>query len=1119
MPEEKVCPYCGSDIPADEDICPACGADLDVAEEDEGMEDLLGAFGVVKEDIVEEKDDSPSLFLCPECGAFLSEDSNACQNCGVIIEEGDEEVVEDTVECLFCGELNPAENDDCFACGSSLSGEEAVLCPNCNGAIDMETGLCPGCGMSLLDDVEDEDSVLQLCPTCGAFLLPNAKTCNVCGHGVEEIALKKPEVGEKAETVEKLEDTSDVLTKIFTKEVEKAPEEEEDRPAMELGEEGLQVCGNCGAFVLSGQDECGICGKEVRTGEPEPDLTSDEFEEAGRDVRKAMGLKTDFEVSEEKEEVLEKEGTLFLCSFCGAFMEEDADACPICGVKVEDMPERVPDYAETPEYWMEQETPSLEDTFGSCKDCGAMVSRDQFECPICGSQSIEPIKSESSVSQDPLQSSGNIFLCAECGAFVDDDANLCHICGNDLTVPSSKIPDFSTEQQGTPFDPLEQGRSTIYICEGCGAFLSESATICDICGMPSARGPDTCPNCGAAVMPGAFICGLCGETLVEPPSSEVTSMEDLMLDELIGGEEGAEEENLELEINPEFEEFYQDEEGLELAEMEETPETIDEKPLEIAKSSDVDSEEVSPNVHEDELERAEEEFLKVEEEEREEPFLADESGRGPPGAEADFPVVEEEYVREDETEEHADGSDYADLSEEELVSEINSFIEDIPDEKAKIEVVPEPAVGPRARPVQKDELEKVISANKNVKRELPGVPAPVVRAKRETPPPPKKMRPIVKKVPAKEERRHGEHSVGSEVDKWSWNHEALMSLSIIVVVASLIIKEMDPGLSRWFLFVAFGIFSLSGPFILWVGRSRDIHKDLFNQWTSFGAMLAGFLIGLHWLLPVNLSLGVSIGLDILLVVGISAFVIYSLYTKESPVLNFTIWMSGSALVFVYAVMSLTTNPPWQALGTDYPPSLVGITGFALMCVGLFYMVRWRFSESQYLGTLESADKEFMKLDYGNAARDYNRAIAHSGGMTDVPYYSKGAALLNLGRLDEALESVNKAIRINPQNEISWNLKGNVFGRMNRPVEAVKAYDASLRINPRYEVAWNNLGNTYARVGRFDDALKCYDKALAIQSNYKDAWLNKGFVLVKLQRYEEAADCADNALKAAGRPSL
>src|SRR2546428_2150560 len=121
-----------------------------------------------------------------------------------------------------------------------------------------------------------------------------------------------------------------------------------------------------------------------------------------------------------------------------------------------------------------------------------------------------------------------------------------------------------------------------------------------------------------------------------------------------------------------------------------------------------------------------------------------------------------------------------------------------------------------------------------------------------------------------------------------------------------------------------------------------------------------------------------------------------------------------------------------------------------------------------------------------------------------------AALILLGRYDEALRAIDTALDINPHNEVAWLNKGNAFTKLGRLVDALRCFNAAIKVNPTYEVAWNNKGNALARLGKFEEALGCYERALEIDAAYRGAWVNKGFVLTKLGRFDEAALCADRA---------
>ncbi len=179
-------------------------------------------------------------------------------------------------------------------------------------------------------------------------------------------------------------------------------------------------------------------------------------------------------------------------------------------------------------------------------------------------------------------------------------------------------------------------------------------------------------------------------------------------------------------------------------------------------------------------------------------------------------------------------------------------------------------------------------------------------------------------------------------------------------------------------------------------------------------------------------------------------------------------------------------------------------------------VRARWVDVRVAAGVRRAEEMAARRDYRGAIEELDRATKLTGaGGSDAPWYSKGAALVVLGRYEEAMACIDTALKINSRNEVAWVNKGNALVRMARPVDALRCYNSAIKVNPRYEVAWNNKGNALARLGKFEDALRCYERALAIDGSYRGAWENKGYVLAKLGDFDAAAKCADEALRLAG----
>jgi tetratricopeptide (TPR) repeat protein len=147
-----------------------------------------------------------------------------------------------------------------------------------------------------------------------------------------------------------------------------------------------------------------------------------------------------------------------------------------------------------------------------------------------------------------------------------------------------------------------------------------------------------------------------------------------------------------------------------------------------------------------------------------------------------------------------------------------------------------------------------------------------------------------------------------------------------------------------------------------------------------------------------------------------------------------------------------------------------------------------------------------------SAKPSSATVTSSAQSKAQGWFNKGKALAKLGRYQEAIESFDKALAINPDYHNAWNLRGAVLNNLGRYQEAIENYDKALAIKPDFDWAWNNRGLALDSLGRYQEAIENYNKALAIKPNYYWAWSNRGTALGKLGRYQEAIDSYDKALK-------
>ena len=127
-----------------------------------------------------------------------------------------------------------------------------------------------------------------------------------------------------------------------------------------------------------------------------------------------------------------------------------------------------------------------------------------------------------------------------------------------------------------------------------------------------------------------------------------------------------------------------------------------------------------------------------------------------------------------------------------------------------------------------------------------------------------------------------------------------------------------------------------------------------------------------------------------------------------------------------------------------------------------------------------------------------RAIQQNGNSSAY-HTGYGLALHKLARLDEALESYDKALAIEPDNAEALNNRGLVLHELERFEEALESYDQALASRPDFANALNNRGNTLRALGRLDEAVASYDRALAIEPNLTEATYNRAEAKTELER--------------------
>ena len=138
--------------------------------------------------------------------------------------------------------------------------------------------------------------------------------------------------------------------------------------------------------------------------------------------------------------------------------------------------------------------------------------------------------------------------------------------------------------------------------------------------------------------------------------------------------------------------------------------------------------------------------------------------------------------------------------------------------------------------------------------------------------------------------------------------------------------------------------------------------------------------------------------------------------------------------------------------------------------------------------------------YDEAAESYNNAILlASGELTPTEaasYYNNlGVALGNAGRIDEAIQALERTAELSPESagQAYFNL-GAVLTNRGRSAEAVEAFKRSIEFDPDNADAYYQLGLSYfGSAATIPDAIPVLEKYLELAPDSPDAEAARGLI--------------------------
>jgi tetratricopeptide (TPR) repeat protein len=136
-----------------------------------------------------------------------------------------------------------------------------------------------------------------------------------------------------------------------------------------------------------------------------------------------------------------------------------------------------------------------------------------------------------------------------------------------------------------------------------------------------------------------------------------------------------------------------------------------------------------------------------------------------------------------------------------------------------------------------------------------------------------------------------------------------------------------------------------------------------------------------------------------------------------------------------------------------------------------------------------------------AQRCCERALAAEGGHADS-LHLMGRLSIEAGQHDHAVEWIARAIRLDPKVDYLASL-GIALHRQGRLEEAVNALDKAVQLRPEDAGLWTALGAMLQEAGRPSDAVLCFEHSLKLDPRQLEAAWRSAILLRQWGRLEEA----------------
>ncbi|GAB1370685.1 hypothetical protein MASR1M45_07460 [Candidatus Kapaibacterium sp.] len=207
-------------------------------------------------------------------------------------------------------------------------------------------------------------------------------------------------------------------------------------------------------------------------------------------------------------------------------------------------------------------------------------------------------------------------------------------------------------------------------------------------------------------------------------------------------------------------------------------------------------------------------------------------------------------------------------------------------------------------------------------------------------------------------------------------------------------------------------------------------------------------------------------------------------------------------------------------GNDYPPVLLENMLIKNRAANIPEFINRKYDE------LESIKEKFIDNDIYAIARgnekvrlgdmkgallELNRAIELNP-KDEVAYTRRGVVNFELGSYSQAINDFNKVIELSPESFFAYHNRAALKVKLGDLKGAIADYDMAIKLNPKSSEEYYQRGETRFNLKEFDKALADFDYAIKLNPKSDKYWAIRASTWYNLKNFEAALKDFDEAVK-------